>query len=73
MADASAHQPAAGDPRATAGPVLELVGMQEPPLRLMLGRGVVEMARGAYEHRLDEWEAYRNLSEQAQGDAADPA
>ena len=67
MAAARAGQTATGDPEATGPVMLELVDMDPPPLRLMLGRGVVEMIRGEYQHRLDEWDAHKQLSEQAQG------
>ena len=73
MAAASARQSATGDPKATGDVMLELVDMKEPPLRLMLGHGVIEMAQTEYQRRLEEWDTYRSLSEQAQGTPTDHA
>ena len=70
MAAASAGQTVTGDPKATGHVMLKLVDMQEPPLRLMLGHGVIDMAQTEYQHRLQEWETNRHLSEQAQGTSA---
>ena len=67
MANASAHQSTTGDPKATGDVMLKLVDMEKPPLRLMFGHGVIDMAQTEYQRRLEEWDAYRNLSEQAQG------
>ena len=69
MAAARTRQPAPGDPEATGRVMLELVGMETPPLRIMLGRGVIEQARAAYRRRVDTWEAHRDLAERAQGDS----
>ena len=71
MVAATARQSAMGDPKATGDVMLELVDMQKPPLRLMLGHGVLEMAQTEYRRRLEEWEAYHRLTEQAQGIPAD--
>jgi len=51
-----------GNPRATAPAILELVDMDEPPLRLFLGEGPHDMIRAEYAKRLDEWAAFEELS-----------
>jgi hypothetical protein len=59
-----------GDPEATAAVVLKLVDMEEPPLRLFLGRGAHDMIHVEYEQRLAEWDRFRTLSEQAHGEGS---
>jgi NAD(P)-dependent dehydrogenase (short-subunit alcohol dehydrogenase family) len=56
-----------GDPDATAPVILKLVDMENPPLRIFLGSGTVEMAHAEYSKRLEEWDAYKSLSDAAQG------
>ena len=56
-----------GDPEATAPVILELVDMPNPPLRLFLGAGTVEMIHAEYAKRLAEWDAHKELSDRAQG------
>lgn len=56
-----------GDPGATGPVILELADMPDPPLRLFLGRGPLEMIRTEYAHRLAEWEKYNALAEEAHG------
>lgn len=51
-----------GNPEATAAAVLELVDMDEPPLRLFLGKGPHEIIRAEYAQRLDEWARFEELS-----------
>lgn len=51
-----------GDPAATADAILALVDMAEPPLRLFLGEGPLEIIRTEYAARLAEWERYDALS-----------
>ena len=57
----------AGDPQATAAAILELVDAEEPPLRLFLGEGTLDMIRPEYERRLEEWERWEQVAEAAQG------
>jgi NAD(P)-dependent dehydrogenase (short-subunit alcohol dehydrogenase family) len=57
----------AGDPQATAAAILELVDAEEPPLRLLLGEGTLDMIRAEYERRLEEWERWEQVAEAAQG------
>lgn len=54
-----------GDPDATADVILELVDMPEPPLRLFLGEGPLELITGEYSKRLDEWNLHAELSRSA--------
>ena len=70
MAASSASHTTTGDPKATGDVMLKLVDMAEPPLRLMLGDGVIDMAHAEYQQRLAQWDQYRSLSEQAQGTSA---
>jgi hypothetical protein len=57
-----------GDPAATRGPVLELVDADDPPLRVLLGNGLLGMITADYEVRLATWrqvedEAYERVWE----------
>ena len=54
-----------GDPLATAPVMLQIVDMAEPPLRLIFGTGVVDVAKKELEGRIAGWESHRNLSEEA--------
>lgn len=54
-----------GDPDATAAVILELVDMPEPPLRLFLGEGPLEIITLEYAKRLDEWNLHAELSRSA--------
>ncbi len=56
-----------GDPSASAAAILALVDMAEPPLRLFLGKGPLDMIRAEYAQRLEVWEAFDELSRQAHG------
>ena len=56
-----------GDPDATGPVVLKLVDMEEPPLRILLGKGANEMIHAEYAKRLAEWDKFKDLSEEAQG------
>jgi len=56
-----------GNPMATADGMLDLVDMQDPPLRLMFGKGINELMHAEYQKRLDEWDRYKDMSEKAQG------
>ena len=56
-----------GDPLATGPVILELVDMEEPPLRLFLGDPPLEMIKPEYAQRLAEWERHADLSHRAQG------
>ncbi|MDO8189012.1 SDR family oxidoreductase [Conexibacter sp. JD483] len=57
-----------GDPQATGAVILELVDMQEPPLRLFLGDAPLELIKPEYTARLQQWEAHADLAHRAQGE-----
>ncbi len=59
-----------GDPAATAGAMLKLVDAEDPPLRLFLGSMPLTIARQRYKERIETWQAWADVSEAAQGDAA---
>lgn len=56
-----------GDPVASAAAVLELVDMEEPPLRTFFGVNPIEMAKADYADRLATWERYQYLALKASG------
>jgi NAD(P)-dependent dehydrogenase (short-subunit alcohol dehydrogenase family) len=56
-----------GRPEATREAILRVVDADQPPLRIFLGRGPLEIARADYESRLETWEAWREVSEAAHG------
>lgn len=61
-----------GDPQATGPAVLALVDADDPPLRVFFGSSGLELARREYQQRLQTWERWDHLSQQAQGDAPAP-
>jgi NAD(P)-dependent dehydrogenase (short-subunit alcohol dehydrogenase family) len=56
-----------GDPEATGAVILDLVDLDEPPLRLFLGTGTLDMAKEEYAKRIAEWEKWDHLAVEAQG------
>jgi NAD(P)-dependent dehydrogenase (short-subunit alcohol dehydrogenase family) len=56
-----------GDPEATGPVVLDLVDAEEPPLRLFLGTGTLNMIKQEYAKRIAEWEQWDHLAVAAQG------
>jgi NAD(P)-dependent dehydrogenase (short-subunit alcohol dehydrogenase family) len=58
-----------GDPEATAEAVLKIVDAEEPPLRIILGSQILPAARAAYAERLATWEAWKDVSNAAQGES----
>ncbi|WP_419805355.1 SDR family NAD(P)-dependent oxidoreductase [Terriglobus sp.] len=56
-----------GDPQATAEAVLKLVDADDPPLRLILGSHGLPQLRATYASRLETWEAWKSVANQAQG------
>ena len=56
-----------GNPEATGPVMLKLVDMEQPPLRLFLGKGAHEIIHTEYEKRLAEWDKFKDLSEEAHG------
>jgi NAD(P)-dependent dehydrogenase (short-subunit alcohol dehydrogenase family) len=57
-----------GNPEATGPVVLKLVDMEQPPLRIFLGKGANEMLHAEYDKRLAEWDRFKDLSEEAHGE-----
>lgn len=56
-----------GDPRATAEAILQLVDSPNPPLRLILGKKALPLAKAAYAARLASWEEWKEVSDKAHG------
>jgi NAD(P)-dependent dehydrogenase (short-subunit alcohol dehydrogenase family) len=56
-----------GDPKATAEAILKLVDADNPPLRLALGSQILPRARALYADRIATWEAWKEVSDAAQG------
>jgi NAD(P)-dependent dehydrogenase (short-subunit alcohol dehydrogenase family) len=57
---AAAHEPV--DPARTAGAILALIDLPEPPLRLFLGTYPYPIAERAYADRLRIWNEWRDLA-----------
>ena len=56
-----------GDPQATADAILQIVDAENPPLRLILGSGMLPMVRATYADRIATWEQWEAVSNAAQG------
>lgn len=56
-----------GDPAATREAVLRVVDAEDPPLRLLLGAGMVELVTDLYESRLASWREWADVSAAAHG------
>jgi NAD(P)-dependent dehydrogenase (short-subunit alcohol dehydrogenase family) len=56
-----------GDPEATADAILQLVDSENPPLRLFLGDGPLDVIRGEYASRIATWEEWDDVSRAAHG------
>lgn len=54
-----------GNPQATGDPIMQLVAMEKPPLRLMLGRMAWQVIEPAYKNRLQTWQDWLDLSHAA--------
>ena len=59
-----------GDPQATAQAILKVVDSEKPPLRLFLGSSPLQTAKEKYQERLATWEAWDDVSREAQAMAA---
>jgi NAD(P)-dependent dehydrogenase (short-subunit alcohol dehydrogenase family) len=59
-----------GDPDATGPAILKVVDAAEPPLRIFFGAGGLPMTRAEYGRRIETWEAWNDVSVEAQGDLA---
>lgn len=56
-----------GVPEATARAILTVVDAEEPPLRLFLGDGPLDMIKTEYAKRIDEWERWNDVAVAAHG------
>lgn len=56
-----------GDPEATSDAILQVVDAENPPLRLFLGNTPLKTIEPIYQKRLEEWRAWKEVSEKAQG------
>ncbi|WP_188195679.1 SDR family oxidoreductase [Nonomuraea sp. SYSU D8015] len=56
-----------GDPQATAPAILQVVDAEEPPLRIFLGAGLLELTRDEYARRVVAWQEWNHISEAAMG------
>jgi NAD(P)-dependent dehydrogenase (short-subunit alcohol dehydrogenase family) len=56
-----------GNPEATRSAVLQVVDTEDPPLRLLLGAGTLELVTGLYESRLETWRSWEAVSVAAHG------
>jgi NAD(P)-dependent dehydrogenase (short-subunit alcohol dehydrogenase family) len=57
-----------GDPAATGPVILQLVDMEQPPLRIFFGKGAHAAIHAEYDKRLAEWDQFKALSEAAHGE-----
>jgi len=57
-----------GDPEASGPAILKLVDATEPPLRVFFGTAGLPMTKAEYARRIETWEAWNDLSVEAQGD-----
>jgi NAD(P)-dependent dehydrogenase (short-subunit alcohol dehydrogenase family) len=64
---ASARRSNRGVPEATGPAILEVVDADEPPLRVFFGAGTLDMIRGEYERRMENWERWDDLANRAHG------
>ncbi|MDA0181134.1 SDR family oxidoreductase [Solirubrobacter phytolaccae] len=56
-----------GNPEATGPAILKLVDADEPPLRLFLGAGTLDMIKAEYAKRIAEWEQWDDVAVAAHG------
>jgi NAD(P)-dependent dehydrogenase (short-subunit alcohol dehydrogenase family) len=56
-----------GDPQATSAAILTLADAPEPPLRLFLGEGLVELISAEYAERISTWREWEATSSAAAG------
>jgi NAD(P)-dependent dehydrogenase (short-subunit alcohol dehydrogenase family) len=59
-----------GDPDAAGPAILKVVDAAEPPLRIFFGSGGLPMTRAEYGRRIETWEAWNDVSLEAQGNLA---
>jgi NAD(P)-dependent dehydrogenase (short-subunit alcohol dehydrogenase family) len=56
-----------GDPKATAPAILKVIDAENPPLRVLFGKGGVEMMESIYQQRVNTWKEWRSVTEESQG------
>jgi NAD(P)-dependent dehydrogenase (short-subunit alcohol dehydrogenase family) len=56
-----------GDPKASGAAILRIVDADEPPLRVFFGTAPLEIAEKDYSARLENWHAWQDVAELAQG------
>jgi NAD(P)-dependent dehydrogenase (short-subunit alcohol dehydrogenase family) len=56
-----------GDPKATSEAILLLVDSPNPPLRLILGKKALPLAKHIYAEKLNSWEIWKDVSVKAHG------
>jgi len=61
-----------GVPEATSAAILKLVDSPSPPSRLLLGNWLLPMLRETYRGRIEEWESWASVSNDAQGTPESP-
>jgi NAD(P)-dependent dehydrogenase (short-subunit alcohol dehydrogenase family) len=59
-----------GDPEATGPAILKVVDAAEPPLRIFFGSSGLPMTKAEYARRIETWEKWNDVSQEAQGDLA---
>jgi len=59
-----------GDPDASGPAILKVVDAKDPPLRIFFGTVGLPMTRAEYARRIETWEAWNDVSVEAQGDWA---
>lgn len=64
---AATSQDEAGDPRRAAAALLDLVAMDDPPVRLLLGNMAFDNVTRAHARQLAEWRAHEALARSADG------
>lgn len=57
-----------GDPQATPDAILKIVDAENPPLRFAVGSTLLPRARAVYADRIATWEAWKDVSNAAQGE-----
>jgi NAD(P)-dependent dehydrogenase (short-subunit alcohol dehydrogenase family) len=55
----------AGDPEATPQAILKVVDSDDPPLRLFLGDGNLDLIKAEYASRIESWEAWEDVASAA--------
>jgi NADP-dependent 3-hydroxy acid dehydrogenase YdfG len=56
-----------GDPKATGPAILKVIDAENPPLRVLFGKGGVEMMESIYQQRVNTWKEWRSVTEESQG------